>query len=189
MTVEIMRILNYSLNPNFAYKHWIYDYYDSIYVENRQDIDCFKMFFLIKFKVFYNFINDNSDVNYATTSNCLNLTKVRDALNRFNDTYRHIDYKPILMLSASNRLNYQIIIWIILSLILLILTIVFIRYFSIEQNKIQDTNFENIVQKNIDYSQADTSHSNKTELEIKSNEIQNKFQKVRLKMKIFSKKN
>ena len=45
------------------------------------------------------------------------------------------------------------------------------------------------MQKKNDYSQAITSDSNRTELEINSNEIQNKFQKVRLKMKIFSKKN
>ncbi len=75
------------------------------------------MFFLIKFKVFYNFINDNNDVNYATSSNCLNLTKVRETLNRFNDTFLHIDYKS-KVIPPTNSLNYQIIIWIILSLIL-----------------------------------------------------------------------
>ncbi len=72
MTIEMMRILNYSLNPNFAYKHWVYQYYNSIYIENRQNIDCFKTLFLIKFKIFYNFINDNLDVN-DIISNCMNL--------------------------------------------------------------------------------------------------------------------
>ncbi len=54
-----------------AYKSWIYEYYDSIYIENRVDIDCFKLFYLIKYKVFYNFINDNVDINDVLTSNCI----------------------------------------------------------------------------------------------------------------------
>jgi len=127
MSIEMMRILNYSLNPNFAYNHWIFDYYDSIYVENRQDIDCFKTFFLIKFKVYYNFINDNNDVNYVTTSDCMNLTKARDKLNKFNDTFHHINYISIV-LPPTDHLTYQIATWLLFSIVLLILTLFFIRY-------------------------------------------------------------
>ncbi len=44
ISFEMLQILNNSLNPNLAYKSWIYEYYDSIYIENRVDIDCFKLF-------------------------------------------------------------------------------------------------------------------------------------------------
>jgi hypothetical protein len=106
MSIEMMRILNYSLNPNFAYKHWVYQYYNSIYIENRQNIDCFKMLFLIKFKVYYNFINDNVDIHDVTTSDCMNLTKVRETLNRYNDTFHHINYIPIVI-PPTDHLTYQ----------------------------------------------------------------------------------
>jgi len=97
-----------------------YQYYNSIYIENRQDIDCFKTFFLIKFKVYYNFINDNVDINYVTTSDCMNLTKVRDKLNKFNDTVHHINYIPIAI-PPTDHLTYQIVTWIIFSIVLLII--------------------------------------------------------------------
>jgi len=135
MSIEMIKILNYSLNPNLAYKNWIYDYYDSIYVENRQDIDCFKMFFLIKFKVFYNFINDNNDVNYVTSPDCLNLTKVRDKLNQFNDSFHHLNYITIDKPPTDN-LTYQLVTWIIFSVILLILTLNFIRCLINKNKKI-----------------------------------------------------
>jgi len=114
-SIEMLRILNYSLN-SFAYNHWIFHYYDSVYVENRHDIDCFKT--LIKFKVYYIFIDDNNDINYVTTSNCMNLTKVRDNLNKFNDTFHHINYLPI-ELPPTEALTYQIVTWIIFSIVLL----------------------------------------------------------------------
>ena len=121
-------------------KNWIYDYYDSVYVENRQDIDCFKMFFLIKFKVYYNFINDNNDVNYVTTSDCMNLTKVRDTLNKFNDTFNHVNYLPIII-PPTDHLTYQIVTWIIFSIVLLIITIINIQcYFKEKNNKIKIIN-------------------------------------------------
>jgi len=94
MSLEMLQILNNSLNPNLAYKSWIYEYYDSIYIENRVNIDCFKLFYLIKYKVYYNFINDNVDINDVITSDCLNLTQVRNNLNRFNDSFKHQNYIP-----------------------------------------------------------------------------------------------
>jgi hypothetical protein len=129
----MMRILNYSLNPNFVYKHWIYDYYDSIYIENRQDIDCFKMLFLIEFKIFYNFINDNVDVNDIAT-NCMNLKQVRDALNGFNDTFVHKNYIP-KVISPKDHLTYEIFTWLTLGLALLILTLTLI--YCLISNKMQ----------------------------------------------------
>jgi hypothetical protein len=122
----MMKVLNDSLKPNLAYKSWIYEYYDSIYIENRLDIDCHKMLFLIKFKIFYNFINDNADVN-DIISNCMNLTKVRNTFNYFNDSFYHQNYMPKVIPMINHQI-YEIIIWVILSLVLFGLTLSFIRY-------------------------------------------------------------
>ena len=118
--------------PKLAYKSWIFEYYDSIYIENRLDIDCFKMLFLVKFKLFYNFINDNVDVN-DITSNCMNLTQVRNTLNYFNDTFTHQNYIPKMVFKIDRNI-YTLIIWIITSLILFSLTLIFIRFFFKQQN-------------------------------------------------------
>ncbi len=93
ITIEMIHLFKDKLKPNFAYNHWIYDYYDSIYIENRQDINCYKTLFLIKYKLFYNFIFDYYDIN-DITSNCMNLSKLRDTLNRYNDNVYHINYIP-----------------------------------------------------------------------------------------------
>jgi hypothetical protein len=131
ISIEMIRILTYSLKPNLAYKSWIYEYYDSIYIENRLDIDCFKMFFLIKFKLYYNFINDNVDINDMLGSDCLNLIQVRDNLNEFNDTFLHQNYiskpKPV------KDKTYAMIIWIVICLIFFILLFIFI-YNSLSSN-------------------------------------------------------
>ncbi len=121
----MIHLLKDKLKPNFVYNHWIYDYYDSIYIENRQDIDCFKMLFLIRFKIYYNFINDNYDVN-DITSNCMNLRQVRDTLDRFNDTIHHINYVPIVI-PPVDHFTYQIVTWIIFGLVLFSLAFIFIR--------------------------------------------------------------
>ena len=119
------------MKPNLAYKSCIYEYYDSIYIENRLDIDCFKMFFLIKFKLYYNFINDNVDINDMLGSDCLNLIQVRDNLNEFNDTFLHQNYiskpKPV------KDKTYAMIIWIVICLIFFILLFIFI-YNSLSSN-------------------------------------------------------
>ncbi len=164
----MIHLLKDKLKPNFVYNHWIYDYYDSIYIENRQDIDCFKMLFLIKFKVYYNFINDNNDINYVTASDCLNLTKVRDTLNKFNDTIVHITYKP-RVIPPTDHLTYQIVTWIILSLILLIVALTCMQCFffqkqnniinSTEKSKKQEETVNEVVVSNI---------SNKTQLPLQT---------------------
>jgi hypothetical protein len=129
------------LKPNLIKNHEIfYQYYNSIYIENRQDIDCFKMLFLIKFKVYYNFINDNNDINYVTNSDCMNLTKVRETLNKFNDTFHHLNYIPIVI-PPTDHLTYQIVTWIIFSIVLLTLIIIYVQCFFKKNNyKINEIN-------------------------------------------------
>ena len=55
-----MRVLNYSLDPKLHHRAYIYEFYESIYIENRIDFDCLKTFFLLKFKIHYNFIFENN---------------------------------------------------------------------------------------------------------------------------------
>jgi len=106
------------------------------------------MLFLIKFKVYYNFINDNNDINYVTTSDCLNLTKVRVTLNKFNDTVHHINYIPIVK-QTTDHLTYQIVTWIIFSIVLLIIALICMQCSFLKKNIINpngdSNNTNNIV--------------------------------------------
>ena len=40
------------------------EYYNSIFIENREDIDCSKSFYFIKQKLFYNFLNEYDTVDF-----------------------------------------------------------------------------------------------------------------------------
>jgi len=66
----------------------------------------------MSFNISYNFINENSDINYVTTKDCINLTKVRDMFNRFNDTIHHKQYVPLVK-EPIDHLTYQIRTWLI----------------------------------------------------------------------------
>ena len=65
----------------------------------------------------------------------MNLKQVRDTLNRFDDTFDHINYIPI-EIPPTDHLTYQIVTWIIFSIVLLILTLSFIRYLVNKNKKI-----------------------------------------------------
>ena len=45
--------------------------------------------------------------HYVETDECLNLTRVRDTFNRFNDTFHHIQYIPKVKQSI-DLVTYQI---------------------------------------------------------------------------------
>ena len=65
----------------------------------------------------------------------MNLKKVRDTLNKFNDTFHHLNYLPI-EIPPTDHSTYQIINWIIFGSVLFILTLTFIRYLVSKNNKI-----------------------------------------------------
>ena len=88
---------------------------------------CMNMMFLIKFKIYYNFINENNDINYVETNECLNLTRVRDTFNRFNDTFHHIQYIPKVKQSI-DLVTYQIYTWLVFALVTLIILYAYIRF-------------------------------------------------------------
>jgi len=66
----------------------------------------------------------------------MNLTKVRDTFNMFNDTFHHINYKPKVILTI-DRFTYEIYTWIVFSLVILVLGYIFSQtYFNKSNNKI-----------------------------------------------------
>jgi len=108
----------------------LYSFYESIFIENRIDNDkeyCMKMMFLIKFKIYYNFIFENSDINNVETDECLDLIRVRDTFNRFNDTFQHIQYiskvKPEI-----DRLTHEIWTWIVFAIVTLVILYLYIQF-------------------------------------------------------------
>jgi hypothetical protein len=65
------------------------------------------------------------DINDVLTSNCMNLTQVRNNLNRFNDSYKHQNYIPKII-PMIDGLTYQIVTWLIFALVLFGLTLTLI---------------------------------------------------------------
>jgi hypothetical protein len=141
LSVEMMNYLIYRLKPNFVKKSWIYEFYDTIYVENRIDLDCFKTLHLFKFKICYNFLNENVDIN---DFNCLNLTQVRNTLNEFNDTVFHKNYISNVIFPKNT--TYRIIIWTVFVLIGFIVFLAFIYQINLfnKLHKIIELSFFNV---------------------------------------------
>jgi Leucine-rich repeat (LRR) protein len=54
---------------------YVYHYYDSIYIENRDDNDCVKTFFFMKYKILYNFLNDYDKDNFFL--DCTQVTQLK----------------------------------------------------------------------------------------------------------------
>ncbi len=54
-------------------------------------------------------------------------------LNRFNDTFNHINYIPIAI-PSTDHLTYQNVTWTIFSIVLLILAIICIQCFFLKKN-------------------------------------------------------
>jgi len=76
------------------------------------------------------------DVNYLETDDCLNLTRVRDVFNSFNDTRPHSQYVPQLI-PPIDHLTYLICTWILLSAYLSIMLYFYIKFENyIKSNKI-----------------------------------------------------
>jgi hypothetical protein len=139
MSVKMMHLLIDQLKPKLDHGGKYVEVYESIFIENRIDNGydyCMKMLFLIKFKIYYNFINENSDVNNVETDECLNLTRVRDTFNRFNDTFHHIQYIPEVK-PPIDLLTHQIYTWLVFAIITLVILYLYIEFEKyIKNNKI-----------------------------------------------------
>lgn len=66
--------LKSSLQPKILKRFANYEYYSSVYIENRADLDCKKTAFFLKSKLFYNFLNEHIDSNNFI-ENCLDKSK------------------------------------------------------------------------------------------------------------------
>jgi Leucine-rich repeat (LRR) protein len=134
MSIVMIHLLKDQLKPTIHHTaiidYKLYSFYESIFIENRIDNDkeyCMKMMFLIKFKIYYNFIFENSDINNVETDECLDLIRVRDTFNRFNDTFQHIQYiskvKPEI-----DRLTHEIWTWIVFAIVTLVILYLYIQF-------------------------------------------------------------
>ncbi len=64
ITTEQVYNLKIGLRPIKVRDFYVYHYYDSIYIENRDDNDCEKTFFFMKYKIRFNFLNDYDMDNF-----------------------------------------------------------------------------------------------------------------------------
>ena len=67
VSADNLRSLKYSLKPKLVKKYYRYIYFDTIYIENRIDIDCVKTYFLMQSKLFLKFFNEHIDSTYVLT--------------------------------------------------------------------------------------------------------------------------
>ena len=58
------------------------NFYDSIFIENRFDVDCRKTFYFMRYKIFYNFLNDYDTDNFL--NDCKNASYLRNINNEIN---------------------------------------------------------------------------------------------------------
>jgi Leucine-rich repeat (LRR) protein len=71
LSIENIKNLKNSLNPKKIRHYYCYNFYDSIYIENRIDLDCRKTYYLMKQKLFLNYFNEHIDsVRILNDSNC-----------------------------------------------------------------------------------------------------------------------
>ena len=55
-------------------------YYDSIFIENRDDIDCNRTFIFLKHKIFYNFLKEYDMIQFL--NDCRDKSSLKDALEK-----------------------------------------------------------------------------------------------------------
>jgi hypothetical protein len=137
MSVEMMHLLIAQLKPKLHHKAYVYSFYESIFIENRIDHDydyCLKMMFLISNDIYYNFINENTDINYVDNNDCMNLTRVRDTFNKFNDTFHHIQYVPRVKLPI-DLLTHQLYTWLVFAIVVLLILYAYIQFEIMINNK------------------------------------------------------
>ena len=84
------------------------------------------------------------DINDVLTSNCMNLTQVRNSLNRFNDSFKHYNYKPKII-KMTEHITFKIVTWSFLALVLLGLTLIFIRCI-VKKKQVNPINFKEDLQ-------------------------------------------
>ena len=77
-----------SLRPKIVKKYYRWQYILPTHIENRIDIDCSKTLFFMRSYLLYNFLNEYIDIEDFFT-NCMNLTKLRNDLNKLEESFKH----------------------------------------------------------------------------------------------------
>jgi len=97
-------------------------FYDSIYIENRIDLNCEKTFWFMRNKIFYNFFYEYDMINFL--QDCKSKFQYENSIKKFDPNILfEQNYN-----TSSNKSNgaYKIFIYSIFSVILFIYTLIFI---------------------------------------------------------------
>ena len=141
ISVENMINLKIGLNTNaiLVKKYLNYEYYDSTYIENRNDIKCEKTFSFIKSKIFYNFLYEYDMINFLNDCKYNSQFKLYNQL--MNDSiYLHQNASNLCYIHTR---DYEIYIFVIFTIILIGLTIIFTKCIS-AKDKIKIINSSNL---------------------------------------------
>jgi len=82
ITIDNLRNIKYSLTAKLVKKYYRYIYLNSIYIENRVDIDCVKTYYLMQADLFYNFFNEHIDSTYVI-NDCNNTIRLKNELAKY----------------------------------------------------------------------------------------------------------
>ena len=131
-----------SLKPRLVRKFFHINYFAPTHIENRVDVDCVKTLYFMRFKILYNFFNEHIDINDFTT-NCMNLSKVRNELNFIENSSNHLE--NVTQLYKKNHLNdsskiFIIYLFIFASFIISIIYLIF--YYFLKQFKAKNSQNE-----------------------------------------------
>ena len=74
--------LKYSLKPTVTKTFDNKIYYDSIYIENRVDLNCEKTLSFMKTKIFYNFLFESDMFNFL--SDCKDLKRLKNSIKNYD---------------------------------------------------------------------------------------------------------
>ena len=81
VSLDTLDIIKNSFKPLMLKSITNLQYYDSIYIENRNDIDCGNILIFLKSKIFYNEHNEHNDA-VSFIKNCQDLTELRKSISR-----------------------------------------------------------------------------------------------------------
>ncbi len=125
ISIQIMHILNNSLEPIMIKHNKYYEFYETIYIENRIDINCEKTLWFMKNDIYYNFFFEHTDVN-SFLNDCKNKSKLE--LRELFEKYDQLNEtkKTNNILNNNDSKTYEIYILIAFTIILFFLTFIFI---------------------------------------------------------------
>ncbi len=84
LSIENFCIVKKTLKPEqLTFNNVTYNYFETIHIENRDDLDCEKTIILMQNSILYNFFNEFLDSEYFL-NNCNHTENLRKALIKYN---------------------------------------------------------------------------------------------------------